>query len=83
MWQKANRASAKNRCIDVIETLMKYDVVQESTIDDQLIEEYGIKGKDSNKIYGILDYFEEYNNGAIKEAKKRARLLKRRRRSRL
>ena len=83
LWQKASAKSAKNRCIDVIETLMKYDVVQESTIDDQLIEEYGIKGKDSNKIYGILDYFEEYNNGIIKEAKKRERLLKRRRRSRL
>ena len=62
---------------------MKHDIVQESVIDDSLIEEYGVRGRDSNKVYGILEYFGEYNNGLIKEARKRARLLKRRRRSKL
>ena len=82
-FQKSGSKSAKNRAIDVLEVLMKNDLLAEATIDDQLIEEFGIKGKDSNKFYGIVEYFSEYNSGLIREAKKRARILKRKRTSRI
>ena len=82
-WQKAGSKSARDRSVEVIEALMKHNVIQESTIDDQLLEEYGIRGKDSKKVYSIVEYFGEYNSGLIREARKTIRLLKRRRRSRL
>ena len=82
-WQKASGKSARDRAVDVLESLMKHDVIQESTVDDQLLEEYGIRGKDSQKVYSIVEYFGEYNSGLIREARKTIRLLKRRRRSRL
>lgn len=82
-YQKANRASAKNRAKEVIDALMKHDIVGESTIDDDLIEEFGIRGRDSNKFYGIIEYFQEFNNGSIRESKNMSNLLKRKRRSRI
>ena len=41
--------TAHDRATEVIETLMKHDIVQESVIDDKLIEEYGVRGRDSNR----------------------------------
>lgn len=85
LWQRGNHKTAKERAIDVIECLMnpQYYFLEEEPITDDVLAEIGIKGKDSGNIYDIEEYFADYQNGFIKEAKKRARLLKRKRRSRL
>ena len=85
MWQGGNNRTGKERAEAVIECLMnpKYFFLEEEDITDDVLAEIGIRGKDSGNIYDIVEYFSAYQNGNIKEAKKRARILKRRRRSRL
>lgn len=83
LWQKSGGKSANDRCIGIIETFMKHQLLQEDDIDSQLIEEIGVKGKDSKKVYSMLEYFGEFNAGMIKEARKRAKILKRKRARRI
>ena len=85
LWQGGNNRTGKERAIEVIECLMnpQYYFLEEEDITDDVLAEIGIRGKDSGNIYDIVEYFSLYQNGMIKEAKKRARILKRRRRSRL
>lgn len=78
LWQNGYNKSSAERSEGIISLLMKYQVVNEEAIDQELIEEFGIKGRDSNKVYSISEYFDLYNNGVIKEARKRARILKKR-----
>ena len=70
-WQKSSGKTARQRSVDVIECLIKNDFLGETLIDDSIIKEIGVKGQNSKKVYGIEEYFSEFNSGVIKEAKKR------------
>ena len=69
-FQKSSRKSAKDRSRDVIKILMDYDLLGQQDIDDELVSEIGIKGRDSGQIWPIEEYFMEYNNKFINECKR-------------
>ncbi len=74
-FQSSANKSAKARAKDVISILMDNQLLQKEVIDDGLLDEFGIRGRDSKKIYGIVDYFAFYNNAPadLKESKRRRR----------
>ena len=69
-FQKAGSKNGPQRARDVIKILMDYDLLSQQDIDDELVSEIGILGRDTKNIYPIEDYFMEFNNGYIKESKR-------------
>jgi hypothetical protein len=78
-FQRGSSKSAKDRSTDVVDILMQHDLLVKDNITDEIIDEIGIKGRDSGTIYRLYDYFADYQNRFITESKRRARLLKKNR----
>jgi hypothetical protein len=69
-FQKAGSKNGQQRAREVIKILMDYDLLSQQDIDNELVSEIGILGRDTKKIYPIEEYFMEFNNGFIKESKR-------------
>ena len=69
-WQMGGRKNAKQRSEDILSSLMKHGMLQEEAIDDELIDEIGVRGSQTGQLYDLEDYFAQFNNGLVKECRK-------------